>query len=62
VENGYLPESRAEDCADEYKQVDHAFKKLIYIYIDQAWVKKIQPKKLLRPARVNSSGALRGIS
>ena len=51
VEKKYLPESRAEGCADEYKQVDYAFKKLIYPYIDQAQVKKVQPKKLLRPAQ-----------
>jgi putative metallopeptidase DUF4344 len=49
VERGYLPESRAESCEDEYKQVDYAFKKLIYPYIDQAVVKKVQPKKLMRP-------------
>lgn len=49
VERGYLPESRAETCEDEYKQVDYAFTKLIYPYIDQAVVKKVQPKKLMRP-------------
>ena len=49
VERGYLPESRAETCEDEYKQVDYAFRKLIYPYIDQAVVKKVQPKKLMRP-------------
>ena len=51
TEKGYLPESRAEDCADEYNQVDYAFKKLIYPYIDQAQVKKVQPKKLIRPVQ-----------
>ena len=49
VERGYLPESRAETCEDEYKQVDYAFRKLIYPYLDQAVVKKVQPKKLMRP-------------
>ena len=49
VEKGYLPESRAETCEDEYKQVDYAFRKLIYPYIDQAVLKKVQPKKLMRP-------------
>jgi len=49
VERGYLPESRADTCGDEYKQVDYAFGKLIYPYIDQAVVKKVQPKKLMRP-------------
>jgi Putative metallopeptidase len=51
VEKKYLPESRAEGCADEYKQVDYAFRKLIYGYIDQAQVKKVKPKKLLRPVQ-----------
>lgn len=49
VEKGYLPESRAEGCADEYKQVDYAFRRLIYPYIDQGVKRKVQPKKLLRP-------------
>jgi hypothetical protein len=49
VEKGYLPEARAETCEDEYKQVDYAFKELIYPYIDRAVVKKVQPKKLMRP-------------
>ena len=45
------PESRAEGCGDEYNQVDYAFTKLIYPYIDQAQVKKVQPKKLIRPVQ-----------
>ena len=49
VDKGYLPESRAEGCADEYKQVDYAFNRLITPYVDQALRKKVQPKKLLRP-------------
>jgi hypothetical protein len=49
VERGYLPASRAETCGDEYKQVDYAFTKLIYPHIDQALVKKVRPKKLMRP-------------
>jgi putative metallopeptidase DUF4344 len=53
VEKGYLPESRADGCADEYKQVDYAFKTLIYPYVDEAVRKKVQPKKLLKPAAQN---------
>jgi hypothetical protein len=53
VEKGYLPESRAEGCADEYKQVDYAFSRLIYPYVDQGVRKKVQPKKLLRPGAQN---------
>jgi len=51
VQRGYLPESRAEGCEDEYKQVDYAFTKLISPYIDQAVLKKVQPKKLMRPVQ-----------
>jgi len=51
VEKGYLPESRAETCGDEYNQVDYAFKKLIAPYIDQTVARKVQPKKRLRPAQ-----------
>ncbi len=49
VRKGYLPESRAEGCADEYKQVDYAMHKLILPYTDQA-IRKKAPKKLLGPA------------
>jgi hypothetical protein len=49
VERGYLPESRAETCGDEYMQVDYAFRKLIYPHIDKALLKKVRPKKLMRP-------------
>jgi len=50
VEKEYLPQSRAEGCEDEYKQVDYAFRKLIYPYLDQTKLKNVQRKKLLRPA------------
>jgi hypothetical protein len=53
VEKGYLPEARADGCEDEYKQVDYAFTRLIYPYIDQAVRKKVQPKKMMRPAGQN---------
>jgi hypothetical protein len=49
VEKGYLPKKRAKGCAGEYRQIDYAFKKLVYPYIDQSVVKKVQPKKVLRP-------------
>ncbi len=50
VEKKYLPESRAEGCADEYKQVSYAVQKLILPYVDQVQYKKASKKKLLRPA------------
>jgi hypothetical protein len=49
VQEGYLPESRAEVCEDEYKQVDHAMRRLITPYLDPA-IRKQAPKKWLRPA------------
>jgi hypothetical protein len=51
VKKGGLQESRAEGCADEYKQVDYAYKQLIYPHIDQAVLKKAQPKTLFRPGQ-----------
>jgi hypothetical protein len=50
VEKKYLPESRAGGCADEYRQVSYAVRKLILPYVDQARQKKVHAKKLLRPA------------
>jgi hypothetical protein len=50
VGKGYLPESRAEGCADEYKQVDYAFNTLLNPSIDQDIRTKVRAKKLLRPA------------
>jgi hypothetical protein len=50
VEKKYLPESRAEGCADEYKQVSYAVQKLILPYVDQAQYKKVRSRKQLRPA------------
>lgn len=35
VEKKYLPESRAQGCVDEYKQLDYAVRKLVYLYFDQ---------------------------
>jgi hypothetical protein len=49
VEKGYLPESRAQDCAAEYRQVDYAFRRLIVPHIDERVRAKAQPKKQLRP-------------
>jgi hypothetical protein len=49
VQEGYLPESRAEGCGDEYRQVDYAMRKLITPFVDQA-IRKQAPKKWLKPA------------
>jgi hypothetical protein len=40
VDNGYLPKQRAETCAEEYRQVSYAAKKLIDPSMDaQAWAR-----------------------
>jgi hypothetical protein len=49
VEKGWLPKSRAEGCADEYRQVEYAVEKLLGQYVDETTEKKIDRKKLLRP-------------
>jgi hypothetical protein len=49
VEKKYLPESRAEGCGDEYKQVAYAVHKLITPYIDQKLAKQIKARKWLKP-------------
>lgn len=49
VEKGYLPKSRAEGCADEYRQAEYAFEKLVRPYIDEAVHKELKRKKLLSP-------------
>jgi hypothetical protein len=49
VEKKYLPESRAEGCGDEYKQVDYAMRKLIVPSFDQAKIKTGTRRKLLKP-------------
>jgi hypothetical protein len=41
VEKGYLPRERAENCADEYKQVAFAFEKLVGPHIDRGLAKKV---------------------
>ena len=48
VAKGYLPQSRAEGCVDEYRQVSYAVKKLIRPYVDETLRKKVKAKKLLR--------------
>ena len=52
VKKGYLPESRAEGCGDEYKQVDYAVKKLILPYVDEEVRQRVQPRKM-RPGPQN---------
>jgi hypothetical protein len=48
VEHKYLPQERAEGCADEYRQVSYAVQKLISPPIDKARAKKARAKQWLR--------------
>jgi Putative metallopeptidase len=48
VEKKYLPESRADGCADEYKQVSYAVHQLISPHLDPKLIKKVKSKKWLR--------------
>src|SRR3954471_11090189 len=50
VQEGFLPESRSDGCADEYRQVDYAMHKLITPYIDKKLKNDTARKKLLRPS------------
>ena len=47
VEKGFLPKSRAEDCEDEYMQVEHAYKTLIGPFIDRELERKVMNKRWL---------------
>ena len=56
LKKGYLPAERADDCEDEYKQLNYAFDKLIRPHIDQQLAKQIYeaawlPPTTMRPPR-----------
>lgn len=48
VEQGFLPATRAEGCAEEYRQVEQAVKKLIVPHVDVGKVERIRQKRWLR--------------
>jgi hypothetical protein len=48
VEKKYLPESRAEDCADEYGQVAYAVETLMDRYVDESAREKVFAKTWVR--------------
>ena len=45
----WLPKQRAEHCASEYKQIQHAFRETIVPHLDMALVKKVAARPWLRP-------------
>jgi hypothetical protein len=47
VKKGYLPVERAIGCEDEYRQLAHAFKKLIAPHIDEALARGVMARKWL---------------
>jgi hypothetical protein len=49
VDKGYLPQTRAEGCEDEYRQVVRAFETLIGPHIDRKRAKKQQESIRLAP-------------
>jgi hypothetical protein len=48
VQTGLLPESRAEGCEEEYRQVDFAFRTLIHPHMDVTLAKHLARRKWLR--------------
>jgi hypothetical protein len=48
VEKDVLPKSRAEECAEEYGQVAHAFRTLIEPHLDHERWKEVQGRRWLR--------------
>jgi hypothetical protein len=49
VDKGYLPKSRAPACRMEWNEVDFAFRKLIYPYVDQKLVNDVLSKSWVPP-------------
>jgi hypothetical protein len=47
VGKSFLPKSRAEDCEDEYKQVERAYETLIGPFIDRGLERKVMNKRWL---------------
>ncbi len=50
VGKSFLPKSRAEDCEDEYNQVEHAYETLIGPLIDRELERKVMNKRWLPEA------------
>jgi len=54
VEFNWLPKSRAEGCAAEYKQIDNAFKKTVLPHVDRELMQKVLARKWLRPDDISA--------
>jgi Putative metallopeptidase len=52
VEKGDLPKERADDCKDEYRQVAHAYEKLISQHVDHVLAQELFDKSWLPDATI----------
>ena len=52
VEKGYLPKGRVPACKTEWGEVDFAFQKLIYPYIDKTLLDEVLSKSWVPYARI----------
>jgi Putative metallopeptidase len=52
VEKGDLPKERADDCKDEYRQVAHAYEKLISPHVDDVLAQELFDKSGLPDATI----------
>ena len=64
VEEAHLPRERTEACKDEYRQVAHAYERLIGLHIDRDLAKNLFDKNYARrenigaaPVRLDATGA-----
>jgi hypothetical protein len=48
VKYGWLPKERADGCAEEYRQVQHAFRATVVPHLDMDLVKAVQSRQWLR--------------
>ena len=49
IEQGLLPETRARNCIDEYRQVQRAFEKTILPHLDLGLLKQARSMRWLAP-------------
>jgi len=52
VQMGWLPKTRADDCAREFQQLQFAFVKTILPFVDQTLMKKVQSTEWLLPQEI----------
>lgn len=57
VKTGALPDERAQGCADEYEQIEHAYRTLIMPHIDLALGRLIKKERWLAIEKTNKTAA-----